>query len=443
MASRFQLEYDEVEASNMFIREQQRKMSFAFPVTYAPEGRLRETTKSEYMAVMRLFYQFNRSSEDLTLELRRDTEDGLTVKYATVGPVFSADFFWSRSETIRLHIIAARKNHDKVVEHYHVYDMGSHGNAYSIPRDAWDNWMILGDENVGGVGVDKRLIYMAIGDRSQIGNMTVEEFSKLSADQVTKLQDALKPGMFLVRPSLQDAGLDESPRKAEKRRKSSRKSSSDDDDSNKPPAEKRIIPRLGGRSRLDYNPAKRSTMIPRGFATASSSTKEVPDEKKISSKDSKWWKNLTPPPNRFMDVGPNGEMIPLGPDGKPMSKEQAEGLKELLSSFGGFKKIKTPEKEKEVEPEDVSNDSSIFEEETSVEDQGFEMSGVSSLADSSLLSRRSASYDGGPGPLPMNDSVEVFLSSKPNQHEVVNVSTDSSGLDTSRGQANGAGTLDL
>ena len=67
--------------------------AFAFLFAYALEGRLRETSKSEYMSVMRLFYQFNRSTEDRTLELRRDMEDGLTVKYATVGLVFSADFF--------------------------------------------------------------------------------------------------------------------------------------------------------------------------------------------------------------------------------------------------------------------------------------------------------------------------------------------------------------
>ena len=76
---------------------------------------------------------------------------------------------------------------------------------------AWDNWRLFAHEKAEGVHIDKRLVYLALGDRSQIGNMSLEDFAKLTCDQVEALQDALQPGMMLVRQSIEEAGLDESP----------------------------------------------------------------------------------------------------------------------------------------------------------------------------------------------------------------------------------------
>ena len=452
----FEDEYGTIAETNLLIREHQQKLAYGFPVAYAPEGRLRETSKSHYMAVMRLFYQYNRSSEDLTLELRQDTEDGLIIRYATVGTVYSADFFWSPTETIRLHIIAAMTGGDKVREHYHVYDMGSSGNAYTIPQLAWENWMILGKERVGGVGIDKRIIYLAIGDRSQIGNMGIEEFSKLSCEQVERLQDGLKPGMFLVRPSITEAGLDEGPRRATpKKEEKNPTSSSGDDDSSSKPSSSQGMPKLGGRSVLERTPLKRKGSFSRSGGTFKSKT---------ATKKNNWWKNYTAPPNKFMAVGDNWEMIPLGPDGKPLSTDQVNGMNALLTGAITKKQEKREEsttttsenkgaeekeKDKEVQGGSPADDSSVFimsksyEGETSVEDS-LEMSGVSSLCDTSYRSRshgNPSSEEG--GPLPLDDSVDVFLAKRPGSQEVINVSTDSSLLDSSRGQTNDTGTLGL
>ena len=62
-----------------------------------------------------------------------------------------------------------------------------------------------------------------------------------------------------------------------------------------------------------------------------------------------------------------------------------------------------------------------------------EMSGVSSLPDTSFRSQTpsiQSSEEG--GPLPFNDSVEVFLAKKLDENDVVNVSTGSSTLNSSR-----------
>ena len=117
MATRYDEGMETVEEENMLIREHQRKMAYAFPVAYAPDGRLRETSMSHYMAAMRLYYQYNKSLEDLTLELRQDSETGTSRKYATVGTVYSADFFWTKQETIRLHLVAVDENVVRGTDH--------------------------------------------------------------------------------------------------------------------------------------------------------------------------------------------------------------------------------------------------------------------------------------------------------------------------------------
>ena len=208
---RFPEVWKEIQETNDWIRESQMARAFAFPHAYAPEGRLREIEPLSYMVLMNQHYAFRTSQQDLTLELREENEDGEIAIRTKVGQVFSADFKWDEYETIRLHIIAVRPNHDRVVKHYDVFDMGSAGNAYAIELRAWDNWRQFAQDKVEGISVDKRLVYLALGDRSQIGNMKLEEFSKLSCDQVEALQDSLKPGMMLVRPSIKEAGLDESP----------------------------------------------------------------------------------------------------------------------------------------------------------------------------------------------------------------------------------------
>ena len=185
--------------------------AYAFPHAYAPEGKLREVEPISYMKVMSQHYAFRTSQQDLTLELREEDENGEIAIRTKVGDAYSVDLYWDTYETIRLHLIAVRPNHDRVVEHYQVFDMGSAGNAYSVPLRAFENWRQFAHDKSEGIHIDKRLVFMAIGDRSQIGNMSLDQFAKMTCDQVTALQDKLLPGMMVVRPTIEEASLDEHP----------------------------------------------------------------------------------------------------------------------------------------------------------------------------------------------------------------------------------------
>ena len=171
----------ELAETNNWIREHQLSRAFSFPVDYAPDGRLKEASTSHYMALMKLHYEYNKEDE-LSLELIQGKEDGSKAVYATVGEVYSADFIWESANIIRLHVIATRKNNNIVVEHYHVFDIGEAGVAYTLPRRAWDNWRMWPGAQVEGIHKDKRILFMILGDRSQINNMTLEMFSRLTYD---------------------------------------------------------------------------------------------------------------------------------------------------------------------------------------------------------------------------------------------------------------------
>ncbi len=95
-----------------------------------------------------------------------------------------------------------------------------------------------------------------------------------------------------------------------------------------------------------------------------------------------------------------------------------------------------------------------FCEETSVEDSDkskdvsgvFDITGVSSLDQSNVKEEDSslvASSSDWEGPFPMDNSVEVFLAKKLNKSQVVNVSTDSSVLEISKGKISDSSMMDF
>ena len=65
---------------------------------------------------------------------------------------------------------------------------------------------------------------------------------------------------------------------------------------------------------------------------------------------------------------------------------------------------------------------------------------VSNNRHESQVTTSSVDWD---GPLPMDDSVEVFLAKKLNKSQVINVSTDSSVLEVSKGQASHTSGMDF
>ena len=459
----------EIAESAVLIREYQKARAYAFPPSFAPDGRLREASVNHYMQAMNLHYEYNKQSkEDLTLDLMQVTADGTNHKYATVGQVFSADFFWNEEEAIRLHVIAVWRNNMCVTEHYQVFDLGTSGIAVTIPRRAWDNWRMWADDAVEGIHQDKRILFMLLGDRAQIFNITLEHFSQLNVTQVRSLMVHLKPGKMLIRPSIEEAGLDERPAASA---------------SPQPPLVNISSSSSSGSDQTSPNPTRRPSEEASCSTTPSSSTgtrsklfrgtthKGEPTKGQLHlhfrAKAPKAGPSL-----RFIHFGPK-EALPrtyvddvgilLQENLALTSAENTEAIWRVEEE--ARKEYEAKMKEEEVsstknEGEELTDDSvtDSFQEETSVEeisstsDQSrdvsgvFDMtgvSGVSSFSNNTCDHSRLTSTSDWDGPYPMDDSVEVFLAKRVNNSQVVNISTDSSVLEASRGQASDSSSMDL
>ena len=387
--------------TNVWIRESQKARAYGFPHAFAPHGRLHSEEVHSYMDVMGYYYEYNSRDQDLILELKEDNDEGELVRKWKVGEVYSADFYWSEFETIRLHVIAVRPHHDMVVEHYHVYDMGPAGNAYSVSMEAWDNWRQWAHDKAEGIHIDKRLVYMLLGDRSQIGNMSLHEFAKLTCDQVEALQDKLSPGMHIVRPSIDDAYL-----KVEEILKTpppvvDLMSSSSGSDSER---------KEGGEKEKGY---RGNELKAKSKARRSRDPKHIGGRVK-GGRGAKAPKTCT--------------QIFLRPDGTPYPQSVIEKMDKLfteclpgVSPPSEFPILLSPTLDESV----PSLDESVMSIPDTASFDGDTSNGDNSMKDSSMFNISGVAYldDYVYGPLPREDSVEVFLAKMVNDSKIVDVST--------------------
>ena len=155
----------------------------------------------------------------------------------------------------------------------------------------------------------------------------------------------------------------------------------------------------------------------------------------------------------FNDVMWSNQAPPMAMREDPRPAE--EGRRSTIPGPAKPAKMGSPEASPDQSPtlSERSHEEFVpFLEETSVEDNEEieeDLSGCSSLAEVSLAtndySMSSSSTDwNGPGPLPMDDSVEVFLAKCLSEGDIVNVSTSEDGGDNlSKGQASVSDLMDV
>ena len=457
--SRYSDIFEEIERFNRYIREHQAARAYAFPAALAPDTRLREIEVNHYMSTMGFYYEYRKNYEDVTLELMQLLPTGFVNHYASVGVVYSADFFWTRHDMMRVNVIAVRHYNDYAVEHYQVFDMGRSIVALTVPMRAWNNWRTWCRPDANGIHPDHRILFMLLGDRSQIGNKTLEQFSKMSIYKLRTILAKLAPGKMLIRPSIEEAGLVEEPvltsppPLVEVSPTPSSSSSSSESAPKSPEPQKHT----------KKNPFSLEAM---GAATPSgkSSTKSKQAPRTEDRGEPRKFLPFARPP--FMGkgaefLGPRGQMPKEFVDDKGVllkmcMKGPNPSLTKIFKAAEKFAQMEVAKEEEIVDDAVEPGDSSLesFQEETSVEssDQSkdcsgmFDMTGVSSQAgDSSIakVSASSATSSDWDGPLPMDDSVEVFLAKRINNSQVVNVSTDSSVLEISRGQISDTSIMEI
>ena len=426
----------DVRDTNRLIKEHQEARSFGFPHFFAPERKLKEHFPNNYMQIMKMHYAFRKSSENLILELKEENFHGEVISYVKVGEAFSVDFKWNEYESIRLHLVAIWKNNDRMTEHYQVMDFGVAGLGFTIPNQAWENWRLWGRTEVTGVPIDIRMIYMLIGDRNQIGAMSLEEFAHMTCDQVEALTRNMKPGMVLNRPTINDARMEEIPDPSTPPPVIEITSSSSSSGSESKKSSGRVGKTPKVKRKLNPKDASRGASWRNKTGPIPSTYQHMVPPKPFNFKA---WNN-----QRYMDDPPRY----LDAEGKPFSREIAINLDKLFTECVHGSPECSPDEVIEgwFDPDQVEGQrEESFYGDTSGNDSGKDTSRCD-ISGISAFQRESLEEEPETDPMDESTEVEVFLADKMNESQIVNVSssTDSSGGQVAGGgQASGGAEMDF
>ena len=312
--------------------------------------------------------------------------------------------------------------------------------------------------------LDKRLIYIAVGDRAQIGHMELEEFAKLDKEQVLSIMDSHKYGQRLLRPSIEDACLDE-------RSKSESPpvvtiTSSEDDSSPPPPPPYDEGPSSssgGGRSSM-WGSLKSSIKQSQGAKNRilkfSRSSKE-PSKKKLFqgplevNEERELREMLIPillPTLCKVEEFQTSHSIALAQ--AQFEEIPVEDLQKTASSLASELDMAALSDDlldmsrmtDELDFLEVTNDDIGYGNETY---EGGSTSGCDTPSDKdttkSAISGEDTFLSQGAylGPLPEMDTFDLFLAKKVNESQIVNISTDESVLEVSRGKSSDRDAMEL
>lgn len=310
--------------------------------------------------------------------------------------------------------------------------MGAAGVGFTVPKEAMENWRLWINDVPEGIPFDKRMIFLAVGDRDRIGNISLDEFAKLDFVVIKQLLTNREPGQRMVRPSITEACMTTKqttpPPLIEL---DSSATSSPDSEGKEDPA----TPRRGEKRKL-------GTIMTRGRLqkmknSPRSKPKQQGSSRNLFSNQEKM-DNLTPLQRegikRLLESCVRGGPSPINIKAgvKRAAEEEAEVSKEGNSS-GEDDELK--EAETMSCPDDFSpNCSGMFE---------FSMTSASSCAggnnsqmssEPEVLEEKVVRFEMLFGPLPANDSIEVFLARKVNDDSIVDVSTAESDVDAKAGE---------
>ena len=273
------------------------------------------------------------------------------------------------------------------------------------------------------------MLFLAIGDRKRIGNMSLEEFSKLDASVIKQLIGNRMPGQRMVRPSMEEAGL--ATKKATPPPVVELDTSSSSSGSSEPKSPE--APKSGEKRKW------LGTIMTRGRLQK---MRNAPRPR-------------TPPPstskNLFSNQGKIDDLTPM----------QREGIQRLLIECVAAKPAFIKPKEAKMAAEDLAkmeDEESSSRETSGVRDSDtmscpddfspncsgmfeFSMDSVSSSVGNmttrsspEVLEERVCRYEQLYGPLPVNDSIDLFLTKKVNESQIIDVSTTESEADSEPGK---------
>ena len=146
---------------------------------------------------------------EVTLQLWRKPSKGTPALVGEVGDLYSLSLELPMEITMDLNILVesaeAKKDHQLRIQ-FSVMDLGHCDKAYSVSLEAWQNYLIFRDET-NKMEMDCRLLYHAICNRWEVGDLTLEAFSKLRSSDIFIMMQRMEVGGDYPRPSVAEASL--------------------------------------------------------------------------------------------------------------------------------------------------------------------------------------------------------------------------------------------
>ena len=173
--------------------------------------------RSDWMKEAGMWYRFNIPMDDsdpeITLQVwRRDKETGLEEIEALAGDLYMLSLMTPCGLShINIYIIVESSESRKFQTswlQYSVYDVGCKEKAFTVPSEAWYTYMMWREDSpTQRRELDTRLLFICIGDRFQLGDITLDQFRNFNADDCLVLIQSLAVGQVYIRPTSQEAGL--------------------------------------------------------------------------------------------------------------------------------------------------------------------------------------------------------------------------------------------
>ena len=214
--ARLKLESEERRLDELVKKDEEKYFNLIPEKAFIASYFLEERTTQMKMRGLRYRYKIPDEDEnpEVTLQLwRRDQESGEEVLVADVGDLYTVTLLSPCGEgSFILNIIVESSESRKLgrsLLYYSVFDIGHAERAYSIPGEAWFTYMMYREGERGSrLDLDSRLLFIALGERGQLGeNCTLELFKSFGVNDMVMLMQSMTPGKVYKRPTSSEAGL--------------------------------------------------------------------------------------------------------------------------------------------------------------------------------------------------------------------------------------------
>ena len=202
------------------LKMEEYKMMRVYPTKFPPFF-LRE--RSGGMICRDEFYRWDvpeeRENPEITLQLWYKPNRSTPFCLGEVGDLYCLELDLPNGSTMELSILvksseAELRDNPGLRLQFSVLDMGHCEKAYSVEKEAWQNYLLFRDEN-NKEDLDCRLLYHAICNRWEMGEVALNDFAQQSRSDLVMMMQRMEPGGDYPRPTVEESHLATEPKEPE------------------------------------------------------------------------------------------------------------------------------------------------------------------------------------------------------------------------------------